>query len=127
MSSETIAGSCLCGSVQFEIRPPFAAFRYCHCSRCQKASGSAHAANILVPEAQFQWRAGYGDAAAIHAATPFLSARPLRVILVVSQGYADSGLVRLQARFPQAAAWSQVVLPADARVIMLTAELSVQP
>jgi hypothetical protein len=53
-----IAGSCLCGSVKFEITPPFTAFRYCHCSRCQKASGSAHAANVFVPKAQFAWRAG---------------------------------------------------------------------
>ncbi len=58
MSSETIPGSCLCGAIKFEIKPPFTAFRYCYCSRCQKASGSAHAANAFVPEAQFQWLAG---------------------------------------------------------------------
>ena len=58
MKSEPLAGSCLCGSVRFEITPPFSAFRYCHCSRCQKASGSAHAANAFVPAAQFAWRAG---------------------------------------------------------------------
>lgn len=58
MSSEKITGSCLCGAIRFEAAPPFAAFRYCHCSRCQKASGSAHAANLFVPEAQFKWTAG---------------------------------------------------------------------
>ena len=58
MSSEPLAGSCLCGSVRFEVTPPFTAFRYCHCSRCQKASGSAHAANAFVAAAQFTWRAG---------------------------------------------------------------------
>ena len=58
MSSETIAGSCLCGSIKFELTPPLATFRYCHCSRCQKASGSAHATNGFVPEAQFKWLAG---------------------------------------------------------------------
>ena len=58
MSSDAIQGSCLCGAVRFEVKPPFAAFRYCHCSRCQKASGSAHAANVFVPEAQFRWLAG---------------------------------------------------------------------
>jgi len=58
MSSAPIAGSCLCGSVKFEISSPFTAFRYCHCSRCQKASGSAHAANVFVPRTQFAWRAG---------------------------------------------------------------------
>jgi hypothetical protein len=58
MSSSTITGSCLCGSVKFEVTPPFMAFRYCHCSRCQKASGAAHAANAFLPEKQFKWLAG---------------------------------------------------------------------
>jgi hypothetical protein len=58
MSSQTIFGSCLCGSIKFAITPPLAAFRYCHCSRCRKASGSAHAANGFVAEAQFKWLAG---------------------------------------------------------------------
>lgn len=58
MSVDTLPGSCLCGSVRFEVKPPFSVFRYCHCSRCQKASGSAHAANAIVPAAQFAWCAG---------------------------------------------------------------------
>jgi hypothetical protein len=58
MSSEKIPGSCLCGTVKFEVTLPFAGFRYCHCTRCQKASGSAHAANGFVPESQFRWLAG---------------------------------------------------------------------
>jgi hypothetical protein len=58
MSPESVKGSCLCGSVTFEIKPPLAVFRYCHCSRCRKASGSAHAANIFVPQGQFAWSAG---------------------------------------------------------------------
>ncbi|HYC47825.1 MAG TPA: GFA family protein [Burkholderiales bacterium] len=58
MATDAVCGSCLCGSVKFEVTPPFAAFRYCHCSRCQKASGSAHAANAFVPEQQFRWIAG---------------------------------------------------------------------
>ena len=58
MSSAAITGSCLCGSVKFEVTPPFAAFRYCHCSRCQKATGSAHASNAFIPVTQFKWLAG---------------------------------------------------------------------
>jgi hypothetical protein len=58
MSSTRITGSCLCGEVKFEISPPLSAFRYCHCSRCRKASGSAHAANIFLPQAQLTWLAG---------------------------------------------------------------------
>jgi hypothetical protein len=58
MEDRKFSGSCLCGSVRFEIKPPFSAFRYCHCSRCRKASGSAHAANVFVPQSQFGWLAG---------------------------------------------------------------------
>lgn len=56
--NQNITGSCLCGSVRFALRPPFSAFRYCHCTRCRKASGSAHAANLLVPESGFEWLHG---------------------------------------------------------------------
>lgn len=58
MPSESATGSCLCKSVRFEVKPPFSAFRYCHCTRCRKASGSAHAANIFVTQGQFAWLAG---------------------------------------------------------------------
>jgi len=58
MQSETLKGSCLCGSVKFEVAPPLSGFRYCHCGRCQKATGSAHAANIFLPQSQLKWLAG---------------------------------------------------------------------
>ena len=58
MQQVSVKGSCLCGSVRFEIRPPVSGFRYCHCGRCRKATGSAHAANIFLPESQFRWLAG---------------------------------------------------------------------
>jgi hypothetical protein len=61
MNDAETSGSCLCGSVTFAVTPPFSAFRYCHCSRCRKASGSAHAANLVVPRAQFKWLAGEGS------------------------------------------------------------------
>jgi hypothetical protein len=57
-SSPTIAGACVCGAVTFTITPPFLAFQYCHCSRCRKASGSAHAANLFVRTAQLAWQSG---------------------------------------------------------------------
>ena len=58
MSDDRCTGSCLCGRVTFAARAPFTAFRYCHCTRCRKASGSAHAANVFVPRAQFEWLTG---------------------------------------------------------------------
>lgn len=58
MNQEAIAGSCLCGAVRFEVKPPLTAFKYCHCSRCRKATGTAHAANIFLPASQFTWLSG---------------------------------------------------------------------
>ncbi len=60
-NADVVNGSCLCGSVRFEVTLPFADFRYCYCSRCQKASGGAHVANGFVPEQQFKWLAGESD------------------------------------------------------------------
>ncbi|MCW5576850.1 MAG: GFA family protein [Burkholderiales bacterium] len=57
-----VAGSCLCGEVRFEITPPSTAFRYCHCTRCRKVTGAAHAANLFVPAAQFRWLSGESQA-----------------------------------------------------------------
>lgn len=39
-------GSCLCGSIRYEIDGELSDFGYCHCKSCRKASGSAHGANI---------------------------------------------------------------------------------
>lgn len=55
---QAVTGSCLCGAIRFEITPPSTAFRYCHCSRCQKVTGAAHAANLFLPQKQFKWLAG---------------------------------------------------------------------
>lgn len=51
-------GTCVCGAVAFEVRPPYRFFQYCHCSRCRKRSGSIHAANLAVPAEQFVWLRG---------------------------------------------------------------------
>ncbi len=51
-------GSCVCGAVAFEMRPPYRFFQYCHCSRCRKRSGSIHAANIALPAEQLTFVRG---------------------------------------------------------------------
>jgi len=53
-----IEGGCLCGAVGYSLQPPFSLFQYCHCSRCQKSSGSAHASNLFAPAAQLRWLRG---------------------------------------------------------------------
>jgi hypothetical protein len=51
-------GTCVCGAVEFDVQPPYRFFQYCHCRRCRKRSGSLHAANILVADAQLAWVRG---------------------------------------------------------------------
>ena len=58
MSDKKINGSCLCGEVVYEVEGPFKIFQYCHCSRCRKFTGSAHASNIFVPPEKFKWIKG---------------------------------------------------------------------
>lgn len=52
------SGTCLCGTVRFEISGTFERFYLCHCSRCRKGSGSAHAANLFSSEAEITWLSG---------------------------------------------------------------------
>jgi hypothetical protein len=44
--SDAITGACLCGAVAYAAEGPFPVFQYCHCSRCRRFTGSAHAANV---------------------------------------------------------------------------------
>ncbi len=56
--ADTCSGSCLCGAVSYEIEGPLQQFFLCHCHRCQKGTGSAHAANLFGSEAQLNWLSG---------------------------------------------------------------------
>ncbi len=58
MENSTITGSCLCGAVSYQFAGPVRVFQYCHCSRCRKVTGSAHAANIIIDPPQFKWLHG---------------------------------------------------------------------
>ncbi len=51
-------GSCLCGEVTYQYTGSGKVFQYCHCSRCRKVTGSAHASNIIVDPEQFEWITG---------------------------------------------------------------------
>ncbi len=55
MTESSIHGSCLCGSVAYEVMPPFRTMIHCHCSRCRKSTGSGHATNVVVDRDQLRW------------------------------------------------------------------------
>ena len=56
--SKSYKGSCLCKTVSYQFQGPEYVFQYCHCSRCRKFTGSAHASNILVDPDRFEWLTG---------------------------------------------------------------------
>ncbi|HEC11699.1 MAG TPA: GFA family protein [Acidiferrobacteraceae bacterium] len=56
--TQEIKGSCLCGKVQFTVNGPFERFYLCHCGRCRKGTGSAHASNIFTQPENIVWIAG---------------------------------------------------------------------
>ncbi|MGH2858690.1 MAG: GFA family protein [Solirubrobacteraceae bacterium] len=47
-----ITGGCNCGAVRFRVNGPFLGAIYCHCTRCQRRTGTAASASAAVaPEA----------------------------------------------------------------------------
>ncbi|MDB6061965.1 MAG: hypothetical protein JWM78_2068 [Verrucomicrobiaceae bacterium] len=48
-------GSCLCGSIRYEIDGELGQIIKCHCTKCRKASGSAFATNAIVETANFRF------------------------------------------------------------------------
>jgi hypothetical protein len=52
--SEPLQGGCLCGAVRFEITTPFLLAGYCHCTHCQRRTGTGSSANGRVAQAGFR-------------------------------------------------------------------------
>ncbi|MGI8749826.1 MAG: GFA family protein [Thermoleophilaceae bacterium] len=46
--SPALTGGCGCGAVRFEISEPLVGAAYCHCTRCQRRSGTAVQASAKV-------------------------------------------------------------------------------
>jgi hypothetical protein len=49
-----LTGGCLCGTVRYIVSAPVTALRACHCTHCQKSSGTGSSVNAIVPSAVFQ-------------------------------------------------------------------------
>ncbi|MDX6483652.1 MAG: hypothetical protein QOE95_1423 [Gaiellaceae bacterium] len=53
-----LTGSCLCGGVRFEVTEPLVSASYCHCTRCQRRSGTAASAQARVEPGSLHVTAG---------------------------------------------------------------------
>ncbi len=73
MHSEPLTGRCLCGQTAYQLTAEPLGFQYCHCSRCRRFTGSAHAANLFVPPEGLAWTAGGEEVGAymLEAEPPF--------------------------------------------------------
>jgi hypothetical protein len=54
MAEPTLTGSCLCGGVRFELTEAPTAAGYCHCTRCQKRTGTASSAQARIDASTFR-------------------------------------------------------------------------
>jgi hypothetical protein len=46
--AEAITGGCLCGGIRYEVTEPLVSAGYCHCTRCQRRTGTAAAASARI-------------------------------------------------------------------------------
>ncbi|HBZ69466.1 MAG TPA: hypothetical protein DEP35_06940 [Deltaproteobacteria bacterium] len=53
-----LEGGCLCGGVRFRVTGKLGPAVYCHCKQCQRASGSAFAANAPARTRYFELTSG---------------------------------------------------------------------
>jgi hypothetical protein len=60
-ASPPLTGGCGCGTVRFEISEPLVSANYCHCTRCQRRTGTAASANGHAAPGSFRLVAGEQD------------------------------------------------------------------
>lgn len=61
-------GSCLCGTLQYEITEPFNFMANCHCSRCRRHHGAPFATYLGAPLTGFKWISGKDNVAEYQSA-----------------------------------------------------------
>jgi hypothetical protein len=48
MADPPLTGGCLCGGVRFRVDAPLVVATYCHCTRCQRRTGTAASAQARI-------------------------------------------------------------------------------
>jgi hypothetical protein len=48
MPEASMTGGCMCGGVRFELTDPPESASYCHCTRCQRRTGTASSAQARI-------------------------------------------------------------------------------
>lgn len=58
MAEIDVSGACLCGAVRYRAQGEVMRFYHCHCNRCRKATGTAHASNLMIKLGTVEWLEG---------------------------------------------------------------------
>ena len=53
-----LLGGCECGDLRYEVSEEPLAVSACHCTQCQRQSGSAFAMSMVVRKEAFRWHSG---------------------------------------------------------------------
>jgi hypothetical protein len=56
--SDPLTGGCACGAVRYEISEPLSSASYCHCTRCQRRTGTAASPQARVVAGSLRWVKG---------------------------------------------------------------------
>jgi hypothetical protein len=56
-----LTGACLCGAVRFEVTEPLLGAGYCHCTRCQRRTGTAASPQARVVPGSLRVTQGEGE------------------------------------------------------------------
>ena len=52
--SSMLTGGCLCGAIRYTVSVPVSELRACHCTQCQKSTGTAGTVNAVLPSEAFK-------------------------------------------------------------------------
>jgi hypothetical protein len=66
-------GSCLCGTITFELRNDLRTIYQCHCTLCRKQGGSSSNAGLILDAKDFAWTSGEDKVASYVRPTGFRS------------------------------------------------------
>ncbi len=58
VSDTSRAGGCLCGAVRFRVTGSLGKASYCHCTRCQRRTGTGASANVDIGAATWSLESG---------------------------------------------------------------------
>jgi hypothetical protein len=58
MADLPLTGGCMCGGVRFEVTEPLGSASYCHCTRCQRRTGTAASAQARIAPGSLRVVAG---------------------------------------------------------------------